>query len=122
MDESTYQNSINSRSRIDIQQELNQQKALPPEEKSSGEAYNNFNIEKEINSKFEKFKSIRDNFINEFIKNTVHSPNSLEKHLSESEYENQAGLLCKFEIKEEAEDEHELILTEEEFPWEVYTN
>ncbi|MBW0520145.1 hypothetical protein O181_059860 [Austropuccinia psidii MF-1] len=46
MDESTYQNSINSLSQIDIQQELNQQKALPPEEKSSGEAYNDFTIEK----------------------------------------------------------------------------
>ncbi|MBW0593612.1 hypothetical protein O181_133327 [Austropuccinia psidii MF-1] len=84
MDESTYQNSINSLSQIDIQQELNQQKALPPEEKSSGEAYNNFNIEKEINSKFKKLKSIRDNSINKFIKNTIHSPNILEKHLSES--------------------------------------
>ncbi|MBW0550750.1 hypothetical protein O181_090465 [Austropuccinia psidii MF-1] len=122
MDESTYENSINSLSQIDIQQELNKQKALPPEEKSSGEAYNNFNIEKQINSKFKKLKSIGDNSMNEFIKNTIHSPIILKKQLSESEYENEAGLLCKLEIKEEAEDEQKLLLTEEEFPWEGYTN
>ncbi|MBW0574157.1 hypothetical protein O181_113872 [Austropuccinia psidii MF-1] len=44
IDESTYENPINSLSQIDIQQELNQQKALPPEDKSSGEAHNNFDI------------------------------------------------------------------------------
>ncbi|MBW0559308.1 hypothetical protein O181_099023 [Austropuccinia psidii MF-1] len=102
--------------------ELNQQKALPPEDKSSGEGYNNFNIEKEINSKFENLKSIGDNSINEFIKDTIYSPNSLDKCLSELEYENEAGLLCKLEIKEEDEDEKKFILTEEEYPWEGYTN
>ncbi|MBW0581436.1 hypothetical protein O181_121151 [Austropuccinia psidii MF-1] len=102
MDESTYQNSINSLSQIDIQQKLNQQKALPHREKSSGEAYNSFDIEQENNSRFKKLKYIRDNSINEFIKNTIHSPNSLEKHLSESECENEAGLFSQMEIQEEA--------------------
>ncbi|MBW0580346.1 hypothetical protein O181_120061 [Austropuccinia psidii MF-1] len=46
IDESTYENPINSLSQIDIQQELNQQKALPPEDKSSWGAHNNFDIEK----------------------------------------------------------------------------
>ncbi|MBW0570401.1 hypothetical protein O181_110116 [Austropuccinia psidii MF-1] len=122
MDESIYQNSINSLSQIDIQQELNQQKALPPEEKSSGEAYNNCNIGNKINSRFKKLQSIRNHARNEYIKNTTHPPISLEKHLSESEYEKETGLFCQMEIQEEAEDEHKSILTEEKFPWEGYTN
>ncbi|MBW0579334.1 hypothetical protein O181_119049 [Austropuccinia psidii MF-1] len=95
IDESTYENPINSLSQIDIQQELNQQKALPPEDKSSGEAHNNFDIEKGINSRFKKLSSIRNNATNEYLKNTIHSPIILEKHLSESEYENEAGLFCQ---------------------------
>ncbi|MBW0586127.1 hypothetical protein O181_125842 [Austropuccinia psidii MF-1] len=122
IDESTYENPINSLSQIDIQQELNQQKALPPEDKSSGEAHNNFDIGKEINSIFKKLKSIRNHARNELIKNTIHSPNILEKHLSGPAYENEAGLFCQMEIQEEAEDEQKFILTEEEYPWEGYTN
>ncbi|MBW0555797.1 hypothetical protein O181_095512 [Austropuccinia psidii MF-1] len=116
IDESTYENSTNSLSQIDIQQELNQQKTLHPEDKSSGEAYNNCNIENKINSRFKKLQSIRNHARNEFIKNTIHSPNILEKHLSGSEYEDEAGLFCQMEIQEEAENEHKFILTEEEFP------
>ncbi|MBW0566450.1 hypothetical protein O181_106165 [Austropuccinia psidii MF-1] len=122
IDESRYENSTNSLSQLTIKQELNQQKTLHPQDKSSGEAYNNFNIEKEINSRFKKLKFIRNNATNEYIKNTIHSPNILEKHLSGSEYENEAGLFCQMEIQEEAEDEHKFILTEEEYPWEGYTN
>ncbi|MBW0532564.1 hypothetical protein O181_072279 [Austropuccinia psidii MF-1] len=103
INESTYENSINSLSQIDIQQELNQQKALPPEKKSSGEAH------------------YKNNATNEYLKNTIHSPIILEKHLSESEYENEAGLFCQIQIQE-AEYEQKCILTEEEYPWEGYTN
>ncbi|MBW0566113.1 hypothetical protein O181_105828, partial [Austropuccinia psidii MF-1] len=64
MDESRYKNSINSLNQLTIEKELNQQKALRPEYRSLGEAYNNFNIEKEINSKLKKLKSIRNNATN----------------------------------------------------------
>ncbi|MBW0578213.1 hypothetical protein O181_117928 [Austropuccinia psidii MF-1] len=116
-----FKEGINLFGQIDIQQELNQQKALPPEDKSSGEAYNNCNIRNKINSRFKKLQSIRNHARNEYMKNTIHSPNILEKHLSGSEYENEAGLFCQMEIQE-AEDEHKFILTEEEYPWEGYTN
>ncbi|MBW0513696.1 hypothetical protein O181_053411 [Austropuccinia psidii MF-1] len=46
----------------------------------------------------------------------------LEKHLSESEYEAEAGLFCQMEIQKEADNKHKFILTEEEFPWEGDTN
>ncbi|MBW0594184.1 hypothetical protein O181_133899 [Austropuccinia psidii MF-1] len=46
----------------------------------------------------------------------------LEENLSESEYENEARLLGKLEIQEEAEDEQKFILTEEEFPLKGYKN
>ncbi|MBW0549930.1 hypothetical protein O181_089645 [Austropuccinia psidii MF-1] len=117
IDESRYENSTNSLSQLTIKQELNQQKTLHPQEKFSGKAHNNYNIEKEINSRFKKLKSIRNNSTNECIRNKIHSPNILEKPLSESEYENEAGLFCQMEIQEEAEDEHKFILTEEESPW-----
>ncbi|MBW0543762.1 hypothetical protein O181_083477, partial [Austropuccinia psidii MF-1] len=117
-----FKEGINVFGQIDIQQELNKPKHLHPEDRSSREANNNFYISKEINSRFKKLKSIRKNSTNELIKNTIHSPNSLKKHLSESEYENEAGLLCKLEIKEEAKDEHKFILNEEGYPWEGYKN
>ncbi|MBW0555623.1 hypothetical protein O181_095338 [Austropuccinia psidii MF-1] len=117
-----FKEGINLFGQIDIQQELNKQKHLHPEDRSSGEAYNKFYIEKEINSRFKKLKYIRNNATNELIQNTINSPNSLEKHFSEFKYENEAGLLCKLEMKEEAEDEHKFILTEEEYPQEGYTN
>ncbi|MBW0585375.1 hypothetical protein O181_125090 [Austropuccinia psidii MF-1] len=117
-----FKEGINLFGQIDIQQELNKPKPLHPEDRSSGEAYNNFYIEKEINSRFKKLKSIRNNATNELIKNTIHSPNILEKHLSGSEYENEAGLFCQMDIQEEVKDEQKFILTEEEFPWEGYTN
>ncbi|MBW0588691.1 hypothetical protein O181_128406 [Austropuccinia psidii MF-1] len=122
IDESTYENPINSLSQIDIKQELNQQNALPPEDKSPGEAYNNCNIRNKIHSRFKKIHSIWNHARNEYIKNTIHSPIILEKQLSESEYEKEAGFFCHMEIPEEAEDEHKFIFTEEEFPWEGYTN
>ncbi|MBW0587791.1 hypothetical protein O181_127506 [Austropuccinia psidii MF-1] len=122
IDEPKNENSINSLSQLTIKKELNQQKTLHPEDKSSGEAYNNFNIAKEIDSRFKRLKSIRKNATNEYIKNTIHSPIILEKHLYESEYEKEAGLFCQMEIQEEAEDENKFILTEEEYPWEGYTN
>ncbi|MBW0550265.1 hypothetical protein O181_089980 [Austropuccinia psidii MF-1] len=100
IDEPTNQNSINSLSQLKIKKELNQQKPLHPEEKSCGEAYNNFNIAKEINSRFKKLKSIRNNATNEY----------------------EAGIFFQMEIQEEAEDEHKSILTEEKLPWEGYTN
>ncbi|MBW0530968.1 hypothetical protein O181_070683 [Austropuccinia psidii MF-1] len=59
IDESTYENSVKSLSQLTINKELNQQRTLHPEDKSSGEAYNNFNIEKEINLRFKKLQSIR---------------------------------------------------------------
>ncbi|MBW0532960.1 hypothetical protein O181_072675 [Austropuccinia psidii MF-1] len=105
-----------------IIKELAQQKTLQPEDKSSGEANNNFNIEKEIDSIFKKLQSIRNHARNEVIKNTIHSPNILERHLSESEYENEAELFCQMEKQEEAEDEQKFIVTEEEFAWEGYKN
>ncbi|MBW0568896.1 hypothetical protein O181_108611 [Austropuccinia psidii MF-1] len=46
VDEPTTENSINSLSQLKIKKELNQQKTLHPEDKSFGEAYNNFDIEK----------------------------------------------------------------------------
>ncbi|MBW0524368.1 hypothetical protein O181_064083 [Austropuccinia psidii MF-1] len=46
IDESTYENSINSLSQLAIKKELNQQKTLHPQGKFPGEAYNNSNIEK----------------------------------------------------------------------------
>ncbi|MBW0539139.1 hypothetical protein O181_078854 [Austropuccinia psidii MF-1] len=52
----------------------------------------------------------------------THSPNILEKHLSKAEYDNEAGLFCQMELKDEAEDEQKFILTEEEFPLEGYRN
>ncbi|MBW0580835.1 hypothetical protein O181_120550 [Austropuccinia psidii MF-1] len=100
IDEPKNEDSINSLSQLTIKKELKQQKILPPEDKSSGEAYNNFNIAKEINSRVKKLKSIRNNATNEYIRNTIHSPNILEKHLSESEYENEAGLFCEMKIQE----------------------
>ncbi|MBW0541400.1 hypothetical protein O181_081115 [Austropuccinia psidii MF-1] len=103
-------------------QESNQQNALPPEDKSSGETHNNFDIEKEINSRLKKLSSIRNNATNECLKNTIHSPIILEKHLSEAEYEKEAGLFRQMEIQEEAEDEKKFILTEEEYPGEGYKN
>ncbi|MBW0542796.1 hypothetical protein O181_082511 [Austropuccinia psidii MF-1] len=39
---------------FDIQQELNKPKPLHPEDKSSGEDYNNLNVKKEIDSRFKK--------------------------------------------------------------------
>ncbi|MBW0534366.1 hypothetical protein O181_074081 [Austropuccinia psidii MF-1] len=110
IDESKNENSINSLFQLTIKKELNQEKTLHPEDKSSGEAHNNFNIEKGINSIFKKLSSIRNNSTNEYIKNTIHSPIILGKHLSESEYENEAGLFCQLEIQEESENEHKLIL------------
>ncbi|MBW0512493.1 hypothetical protein O181_052208 [Austropuccinia psidii MF-1] len=56
------------------------------------------------------------------MKNTIHSPIILERHLSESEYANEAGLFCQMEIQEEAEGKKKFILTKEEYPWEGYTN
>ncbi|MBW0575049.1 hypothetical protein O181_114764 [Austropuccinia psidii MF-1] len=122
IDGSINKNSINSLSQLTIRKELNQQKTLPPEDKSSGEAHNNFNMAKETEGRFKKLSSIRNQARDEYIKNTIHSPNILEKHLSGSEYENEAGLFCQMDIQEEVEDEQKFILTEEEFPWEGYTN
>ncbi|MBW0533327.1 hypothetical protein O181_073042 [Austropuccinia psidii MF-1] len=125
IDEPTNENSINSLSQLTIKKELNQQNPLHPEDKSFGEAHNNFDTEKELNSRFKKLSSIRNNATNEYIKNTINSPIILEKHVSESEYENEAGLFCQMERqeeKEEAEDEQKFILTEEEYPWEGYEN
>ncbi|MBW0590502.1 hypothetical protein O181_130217 [Austropuccinia psidii MF-1] len=122
IDDSINENSINSLSQLTIKKELNQQKALPPEDKSSGEAHNNCDIRNKINSIFKKLQSVRSHARNEYIKNTIHSPNILEKHLSGSEYENEAGLFCQMDIQEEVKDEQNFILTEEEYPWEGYTN
>ncbi|MBW0532227.1 hypothetical protein O181_071942 [Austropuccinia psidii MF-1] len=102
--------------------ELNQLKALTLEGKFSGEADNNFNILNKVNSIFKRLQSIRNHARKEFINNTIHSPNILEKHPSESKYENEAGSFCQMAIQEEAEEEKKSILTEKEFPWEVYTN
>ncbi|MBW0574730.1 hypothetical protein O181_114445, partial [Austropuccinia psidii MF-1] len=121
IDDSINKDSINSLSQLTIIKELNQQKTLHPEGKSSGQAHNNFNIEQEIEERFTKLSSIRNQARKEYIKNTIHSPIILEKHLSESEYENETGLFCQMEIPE-AEDENKFILTEEEYPWEGYTN
>ncbi|MBW0471603.1 hypothetical protein O181_011318 [Austropuccinia psidii MF-1] len=52
----------------------------------------------------------------------MHSPNILEKHLLESEYDNEEGLLCQLESQEAAEDDHKYIITEEELHWEGYRN
>ncbi|MBW0513698.1 hypothetical protein O181_053413 [Austropuccinia psidii MF-1] len=46
IDESTYENSINSLSQLTIKTELNQQNTLHPQAKFSGEGYNNCNIKK----------------------------------------------------------------------------
>ncbi|MBW0500376.1 hypothetical protein O181_040091 [Austropuccinia psidii MF-1] len=59
MDESTYENSINSLSQLTIKKELNQQKTLHPQDKFSGQAYNNCNMESKIDSRFKKLQSIR---------------------------------------------------------------
>ncbi|MBW0522704.1 hypothetical protein O181_062419 [Austropuccinia psidii MF-1] len=99
IDESTYENSVNSLSQLTIKKELNQQNTLHPESKSSGEAYNNFNIEKEMNSRFKKLQSIRNHAPNDFIKTTIHSPNILENHLSESDYGNEGALFCQMAIQ-----------------------
>ncbi|MBW0478003.1 hypothetical protein O181_017718 [Austropuccinia psidii MF-1] len=56
------------------------------------------------------------------MKNTINSPNILEKHLPELEYENETGLFCQMEIQEEAEDKHKVIITDKEFLWGGYTN
>ncbi|MBW0584118.1 hypothetical protein O181_123833 [Austropuccinia psidii MF-1] len=45
IDESRYENSTNSLSQLTIKQELNQQETLHPQDKFSGEAHNNYNME-----------------------------------------------------------------------------
>ncbi|MBW0539985.1 hypothetical protein O181_079700 [Austropuccinia psidii MF-1] len=68
IDEPTNENSISSLSQLKIKEELDQQKTLHSEDKSSGEAHNNFNIEKEIKARFKKLSSIRNHCRKEFIK------------------------------------------------------
>ncbi|MBW0510053.1 hypothetical protein O181_049768 [Austropuccinia psidii MF-1] len=122
MDESTYEKSSNSLSQLTIKKELNQQKTLHPQDKFSVEAYNNCNMESQIDSRFKKLQSIRNHYRDEFIKNTIHSPNILENHPPGTGYGNKERLFCQMAIQEEAEDEHKFILTEEVLPWEGYTN
>ncbi|MBW0564522.1 hypothetical protein O181_104237, partial [Austropuccinia psidii MF-1] len=48
IDEPTFENSKKTLSQMTIRMDLNQQKTLHPKDKSSGEANNNFNIEKKL--------------------------------------------------------------------------
>ncbi|MBW0506660.1 hypothetical protein O181_046375 [Austropuccinia psidii MF-1] len=122
MDESTYEKSSNSLSQLTIKKELNQQKTLHPQDKFSVEAYNNCNLERKVDSRFKKLQSIRNHSRDEFIKNTIKSLNILEDHPPGTGYGNKERLFCQMAIQEEAEYEHKSILTEEELPWEGYTN
>ncbi|MBW0504491.1 hypothetical protein O181_044206 [Austropuccinia psidii MF-1] len=82
MDESRYKNSINSLNQLTIKKDLNQQKALPSEDKSSREAYNSFNIEKEINSRLKKTSIHQEQF-----QKSIHKKyNTLTKYLRKTSF------------------------------------